>query len=146
MVCFYSSSFDPTTHNSSCEQARQSESQPLIPGRTVQGASSSAPNANTERTTGACPGRRRPHRRMRTRHARISPPNPTCATLIREEGEPSRRIPTGGGDGERIHHGEWWPVARFVDDKEPLTPRRRSSLAEDTSTRGGMAGVLLFFV
>jgi hypothetical protein len=75
-----------------------------------------------------------------------APPNPTCATLIGEEGEPSRGIHTGGGDGERIHHGEWWPVAGFDDDEEPLTPRRRSSLAEDMRTRGDMAGVLLFFV
>jgi hypothetical protein len=62
---------------------------------------------------------------MRTRHARISLPNPTCATLIGEEGEPRRGVHTGGGDGERIRRGEWWPMAGFDDDGEPLTPRRR---------------------
>jgi hypothetical protein len=36
-VRFYSSRFDPTTHISSRERARQIESQPLILGRTVQG-------------------------------------------------------------------------------------------------------------
>jgi hypothetical protein len=32
----------------------------------------------------------------------------------------------------------WWPVAGFDDDEETPTLRRRSTLAEDTRTRGGI--------